>query len=75
MIATTSPTTTGNSAMPVLMMLKRKERPRKFPNASPVPKGKPIRRLITVAMAKLVWIERFARFQDQRAWCEYKVNK
>jgi hypothetical protein len=47
--ATTSPTTTGGSAMPVLMMLKTKERQRKLLSASHVPNGKPISRLMSVA--------------------------
>jgi len=38
--------------MPVLTTLKRTERPRKFPNASHVPQGKPINRLMRVAMSE-----------------------
>src|SRR5512137_623229 len=49
-IATTSPTTTGGRAMPVLTMLIAKDRPRNFPSASQVPSGSPISRLIIVEM-------------------------
>jgi hypothetical protein len=52
MIATTRPTTTGGNAIPVLMMLKMNERPRKFPKASHVPDGRPINKLMTVATAE-----------------------
>src|SRR5687767_13266923 len=52
MIATTSPTTTGGKAIPVLMMLKMKDRPEKFPSASNVPNGKPISRLSAVAIVE-----------------------
>jgi hypothetical protein len=48
-MATARPTTTGGKAIPVLIMLKMRDRPRKFPSASQVPNGKPIRRLRQVA--------------------------
>jgi hypothetical protein len=38
--------------MPVLIILKMKERARKFPSASHVPKGRPIARLMIVAMVE-----------------------
>ncbi len=38
--------------MPVLMMLKMKARPRKFASASQVPNGRPMSRLVRVAIVE-----------------------
>ncbi len=49
-IETHRPTTTGGSAMPVLMRLRKQPFPRNSPKASQVPNGSPITRLIPVAI-------------------------
>jgi hypothetical protein len=49
-IDTQSPITTGGNAIPVLMKLKRQPRPENLLIANHVPKGKPMTRLMAIAV-------------------------